>query len=102
VFIEQGANVTRVIKALEKRCRETEDVLEQAWKMGSKIERRPYHEFIEELKLTGISRARVHGVGWYANGRLVFQPDYRESLIKEVAPGQFALLEIRDVTPTRH
>src|SRR5260370_25474081 len=55
----------KVIRRLERRVRQLEPVLQQAEIMGSRIERRPYSEFVDEIEATGLVRVVFHGYGTF-------------------------------------
>jgi hypothetical protein len=49
VWIAPGTEVSRFIRQIARRFTEIEQVLEQAEQIGSRIKRRPYDEYIEEI-----------------------------------------------------
>ena len=53
LFVQRGADISQVLGQLTERCKETENVLRQASKVGKKIRRRPYSEFTDEIAKTG-------------------------------------------------
>jgi hypothetical protein len=84
--------VSQVVVQLTERCSETGKVLRQAFKVGMKIKRRPYSEFIDEIEKTGICRVRAYGVGLFENGKLLFRSEEREALLKPIGEGKYIYL----------
>jgi hypothetical protein len=85
-------DVRKFIRQVTKRFLEIEAVLEQADRVGSRIKRRPYSEYIDEIGKTGVCRVEVHGTGLYVNGKLIFYPDYQVLFVKphlDGAPNEF-------------
>jgi hypothetical protein len=82
VYVAPGTDVSRFIRQISKRFTEIEPVLEQAEQVGSRIKRRPYSEYIDEIGRTGLARVECHGFGLFLNGRLIFHPDYQVAFAK--------------------
>jgi hypothetical protein len=95
IKLRATAEIDRVIKQLRKRCSEVEEALRQVEEIGSRIKRRPYDEFIEEIGSTGISGVELYGWGMFQKGRLSFRPERRTLLVKPVGPTQFEVNELR-------
>jgi hypothetical protein len=74
VRLTAGAVPKKVIRRLASRFRQIEPVLEHADIVGSQIERRPYSQYIDEIRATGFAKPEVHGVGVFDNGKFVFHP----------------------------
>jgi hypothetical protein len=74
VRLTAGAGPKKVIRRLANRFRQIESVLEHTDIVGSQIERRPYSEYIDEIRATGFAKPEVHGVGVFDNGKFVFHP----------------------------
>jgi hypothetical protein len=74
VCLAPGAEPEQVIGRLQRRLRQTESVLEQADIIGSQIGRKPYLEYIDEIRQTGVARVPLHGLGLFEDGKLVFHP----------------------------
>jgi hypothetical protein len=98
IIISAGATLNQVIRQLAKRCSETEQVIEQAERIGMQIQRRPYSEYIDHLKKTGITRVISYGVGIFENGTLSYRPDEREFYVTRMDENRFAV----GGTPPRH
>jgi hypothetical protein len=64
-------------------------VLEQAELVGSRIKRRPYGEYIDEIGKTGLCRLEAFGFGLYLDGKLTFYPNYQVALVKPVGANVF-------------
>jgi hypothetical protein len=64
-------NVRKFIRQITKRFLEIEAVLEQAELVGSRIKRRPYDEYIDEIGKTGVCRVEAFGFGLYVDGKLI-------------------------------
>jgi hypothetical protein len=72
----------KFIRQITKRFLEIEAVLEQAEPVGSRIKRRPYDEYIDEIGKTGLCRVEAFGFGLYVDGTLIFYPNYQVALVK--------------------
>ena len=96
IAISAGATLNQVVLQLEKRCSETEQVIEQAERIGVQIQRWPYSEYIDHFEKTGIWRVISYGVGIFENGTLSYCPDGRVLYARRVGKNTFA------VTPPRH
>jgi hypothetical protein len=81
VWIAADVEVNSFIQQITKRFIEVEEVLAQADKIGLRIKRRPYQDFIDEIEETGIVRCEIHGGGLFVNGKLLFYPDYQVGLL---------------------
>jgi hypothetical protein len=86
-----GTEVRKFIRQITKRFLEIEAVLEQAELVGSRIKRRPYDEYIDEIGKTGLCRVEVFGFGLYVDGKLIFYPNYQVALVKPGGPNVFEL-----------
>ena len=82
ICVAPGVDARKFIRQVTKQFLEIEAVLEQAELVGSRIKRRPYGEYIDEIGKTGVCRVEVHGSGLYVNGKLIFYPDYQVLFIK--------------------
>ena len=82
VSVAPGTVINRFIKQLTKRFIEIEQVLEQAEEIGLRIKRRPYSEYLDGIDKTGICRVESHGFALFADGRLIFYPNYQVVLVK--------------------
>jgi hypothetical protein len=82
LFISASADIDQVIRQLAKRRSEAEQVMKQAEAIGLQIKRRPYAEYIEYIRETGISRVEVHGFGVFEHGKLFFHPERRELAVR--------------------
>jgi hypothetical protein len=78
--------VRKFIRQITKRFLEIEAVLEQAELVGSRIKRRPYDEYIDEIGKTGLCRVEAFGFGLYVDGTLIFYPNYQVVLVKPRGP----------------
>jgi hypothetical protein len=81
--------VRKFIRQITKRFLEIEAVLEQAELVGSRIKRRPYGEYIDEIRKTGLCRVEAFGFGLYLDGKLIFYPNYQVALVKPARPNIF-------------
>lgn len=70
------------IRHLTERVRELEKIIDEAWRVGSRIVRRPYEDFIDEIRQTGISRVEFYGSGPFIGGRLIFHPSRQTLLMR--------------------
>jgi hypothetical protein len=77
VSIAPGTKVSKFIRQITQRFDEVRKALEQAEEIGSRIKRRPYSEYIDEIEKTGISRIEHHGFALLVGGKLNFSPEYR-------------------------
>jgi hypothetical protein len=82
-------DVRKFIRQITKRFLEIEAVLEQAELVGSRIKRRPYGEYIDEIRKTGLCRLEAFGFGLYLDGKLTFYPNYQVALVKPVGANVF-------------
>lgn len=88
-----GANLRKTVLALRKRLTdEFEQLLNQAEVIGTRIERRPYSEYIDELGRTGSARVEAHGYGLFVAGQLIFHPTKHTTVVTPTeVKGQFAI-----------
>jgi len=89
ICVSTGTNVNKFIRQITKRFLEIERVVEQAEQVGSRIKRRPYSEYIDEIAKTGICRVEGHGFGLFVNGRLIFYPNYQVALVRQAGENSF-------------
>jgi hypothetical protein len=82
IYAAPEVDLRKFIRQITKRFLEIEAVLEQAELVGSRIKRRPYGEYVDEIGMTGVCRVEVHGTGLYVNGQLIFYPDYQVVFMK--------------------
>jgi hypothetical protein len=82
VSIAPDTDVNKFIRQITERFTEIEQVLEQAEQIGSRIRRRPYSEYIDEIAKTGICRVEVHGFALFVDERLIFNPNYQVLLAR--------------------
>jgi hypothetical protein len=82
ICVAPGVDARKFIRQVTQRFLEIEAVLEQAELVGSRIKRRPYDEYIDEIGKTGVCRVEVHGGGLYVDGKLIFYPDYQVFFVK--------------------
>jgi hypothetical protein len=75
IALRPGTDIRKFLLRLRNGLTEKfVQVLEQAGAVGASIERRPYSEFLKEIKQTGASRVESHGYGLFIGGRLNFYP----------------------------
>jgi hypothetical protein len=74
IHLAPGAVPKQVIGGLQARFRQIEPVLEETDIIGSQIGRKPYLEYIDEIRQTGVARVPLHGLGIFEDGKLVFHP----------------------------
>jgi hypothetical protein len=89
---QPAADVEKFFRQITKRYFEIGPVLHQAEQIGSRIKRRPYDEYISELKQNGIARVEAHGLGLYRDGQLVFHPRYQILFVKQDTNNSFEML----------
>jgi hypothetical protein len=99
VCVLPGTDVNRFIRQIIKHFTEIEQGLEEVEQIGSRIKRRPYSEYVDEIERTGLVRVEVHGFGLFLHGRLIFQPDYQVGFAKPITSDIFEvhLLESANV-----
>jgi hypothetical protein len=85
IWINRGADIERFVSQIVRRYRAIEPILEPAEKLGSKIERPPYADYLDEIEKTGISRVVSYGVAYFVDGKLAYYPERQTLLIK---PGE--------------
>jgi hypothetical protein len=83
VYLDPGADVDAFIEQITSRYRETRKILKKAEKVGAKIERLPYDDYIDEIAKTGNSRVIQYGFAVLMNGKLIFRPERRTLLIRQ-------------------
>jgi hypothetical protein len=93
VWLFRNADVSKFIRKLETRFYEIKQVLQQAEEIGSQISRRPYCDYINELKETGIARVECQGFGLSIEGNLNFHPSPQVRLVTHRKPNIFELHE---------
>jgi hypothetical protein len=96
VSVAPGTDIDRFIQQITKRFIEIEQVLEQAEQIGSRIKRRPYFEYLDEIGGTGIVRVESHGFGLFIDGKLIFYPNYQVGFVKQRGSNIF---EIHSLEP---
>jgi hypothetical protein len=89
VCVAPDTDVNKFIRQITKRFFEIEPVLDQAYEIGSRIKRRPYSEYLDEIKKTGIARVEGHGFGLFIDGRLSFYPDYQVAFVRPAGDRAF-------------
>jgi len=88
ICISSGIDFKRFIRKVVKRFAEVRKVLEQAEKIGTSINRRPYQEYIDEIAKTGVCRVESHGFALLIDGNLRFHPDRRTVLVRPQDDGR--------------
>jgi hypothetical protein len=83
--------MSRFIRQITKRFTEIEQVLDQAEQIGSRINRRPYSEYVDEIGRTGRAAVECHGVALFVGGKLVFYPDHQIAFGKQTGPKSLEL-----------
>jgi hypothetical protein len=89
VCIAPDTDVNKFIRQITKRFFEVEPVLDQAYEIGSRIKRRPYSEYLDEIKKTGIAGVESHGFGLFIDGKLSFYPDYQVAFVRPAGEQTF-------------
>jgi hypothetical protein len=97
VTVARGTKIKKVIRQIHTRYAEIQKVIEQAEEIGLRIKRRPYSEHIAEIAETGLSRVEVFGFAYFIDGKLIFQPDYQVSLVRqsETCPRSFEIQRLQ-------
>jgi hypothetical protein len=54
----------RFVRQIARRYRAVEPILEQAEKIGLRIKRPPYADYVDEIAQTGVSRVVSYGVAF--------------------------------------
>jgi hypothetical protein len=85
IRVPAGADPRKAIQQLTAKFRRLEPVLQQAEIISARIERRPYSEYLDEIKKTGIGRVEIHGIGLFKHGKLTFHPLNSTALVRERA-----------------
>lgn len=89
--VASGTDMSRFIRQITKRFTEIEQVLDQAEQIGSRINRRPYSEYVDEIGRTGRAAVECHGVALFVGGKLVFYPDHQIAFGKQTGPKSLEL-----------
>jgi hypothetical protein len=89
ICVKPGANLRRIVRQLQERCSEVGEVLRQVEAVDSQIRRRPYEQYIDELRSTGMSGVEYYGSGLFENGKLFFHPERHKLSIKLLGPTRF-------------
>jgi hypothetical protein len=82
ICVAPGADLTKFIRQIVKHASEVQHVLEQAEKIGSRIKRRPYSEYLDEIEETGLARVESHGFGLFVDGKLIFHPNHQVAFVR--------------------
>jgi hypothetical protein len=99
ICADPETEVRKFIQQITKRFLQIEAVLEQAELVGSRIKRRPYGEYIDEIRKTGLCRVEAFGFGLYLDGKLTFYPNYQVALVKPVGANVFEVRHALDPNP---
>lgn len=86
ISVSYAADIDCFFKQITQRYSEIKQMLPQIEAIGSRIERRPYSEYLDELAKTGIARVVLHGYGVFADGQFSFYPENRTLLIRSSGP----------------
>jgi hypothetical protein len=89
VCIAPDTDVNKFIRQITKRFFEVKPVLDQAYEIGSRIKRRPYSEYLDEIKKTGIAGVESHGFGLFIDGKVSFYPDYQVAFVRPTGERTF-------------
>ena len=96
-----GTKLDRFIRKFSKRLDEIDDILRQAEDIGSKIERRPYQEYIDDFKRDGFFWVEGHGLAIYEGGKLNFTPRRQVGKVYPAdAGGTEFMIELLDLERT--
>jgi len=94
IWINRGADIERFISQITRRYRAIEPILEPAKRLGSKIKRPSYDDYLDEIAKTGVARVVSYGVAHFVDGKLAYYPERETALMKPVADGRtFQVLE---------
>jgi len=99
ISVAAGTEINSFIRQVTKRFTEIEQVLEQAEKIGLRIKRRPYSEYIDEIGKTGIARVEGHGFGLFVDGRLIFHPDHQVAFVRPAGERTFEVHSLDKLGP---
>ena len=77
LHLNPGAELRRVLRQLQELFADVRQVLKEAKRVGSRMERRPYCEYITEIADTGAARVQMLGAGLFVDGHLV---DWKDPL----------------------
>jgi hypothetical protein len=102
ISIRPTTDIACFISQITNRHAEIGQMLEQVERLGYKIERRPYDDYIIEIARTGRARVVLYGVGLYIDGHLRFHPEHRTALVRPLDPEatQFEGVEVDDNSAT--
>ena len=90
IMVNRATNVDRFLQQITERYLEIGPLLDQVETVGSKIARRPYAEYIDEIARTGVSRVVRYGFGEFVAGQMRFYPARRTLLVKQSGRDDFA------------
>jgi hypothetical protein len=93
----------RTARPWAARFRQIEPVLQKAEILGSQIKRRPYTEYLDELRETGIARVEIHGEALFRNRTLIaFNPVTLSAFVVLLSNSSFSVhLECPKSRPPR-
>ena len=94
VKVYPGTEINKFIRQVTQRFREIKLVLEQAWKIGLGIKRRPYSEYVDGFAKTGICAVERHGDAYFVDGQLIFYPDHKVGYLRPAGENTFELLSL--------
>jgi cell division protein FtsB len=80
--------VERFVSQIAQRYREIEPILKQAHKVGSRIKRLRYEDYLEEIANTGVCRVVSYGDAFFVDGKLLYRPDRQTLLVKAGEDGR--------------
>ena len=82
IWLNRRADIDGFVRQITRRYRQIELILEQAEKVGSRINRPPYSDYLDEIARTGISRVVFYGDALFIDGKLLFRPEHQTLLVK--------------------
>jgi hypothetical protein len=88
ICVNRVADLDRFVSQITQRYREIEPILEQAEKVGSKIKRLPYTDYIDEIAKTGVCRVVSYGDAFFVDGKLLYRPERKTALLKSEDDGR--------------
>jgi hypothetical protein len=99
IYIDPTTDIACFISQITDRHAEIEQMLEQVERLGYKIERRPFADYMVEITRTGRARMVLYGVGLFIDGQLRFHPERRTALVRHCEGLRYEVVDDNSAAP---